>query len=571
MLIDLKLYAKVFTAFFCLAAAAYAYTERLAFSDARAAALGGGPALDAGLYALGTNPAALVFLPAMQFGLNHKDYPVAYTTAETVGAAFPLDAYGTVAGGFKTVRIGKVEAYNPQGRYVDTYTYHDDRLAVGYGVRPTRWFAVGGAFNYDRYVTSPELRFQTFGADAGVYFRPLAFDPPTEYKAGALALAATLQNLAATSEYEKSRNVTAGVSWARDVGPHRLMINVSAPLAEQPAVALGCEFVIASAVAVRGGVTGSRPALGLGFSTDLFSFDYCYQLRDLGAYHYFSFSLNPGRDIRGRSEKRRQTEKWVREGRAYYEAGNYELAAERFANVLDWDPHDARARQYWIRAKYHGYLSEGLAALGDKDWEGARRAFRAALVVEAGDFLATEYLARVDQLEEEEEARRAEAERVAQALAEAETLSRRGAYRRAMSICEDILAAHPEHAETRKLLAKVRRLYAASIAKPPPVTAPVEIPPEAVARYREGAALLTRGAVGEAVDTLAAVVSEYPSYGDARAKLVTAYLYQGLDFYSQGSLAAALRVWRRARALEPGNEKVKRYIKKAEREIDQIR
>jgi len=44
-----------------------------------------------------------------------------------------------------------------------------------------------------------------------------------------------------------------------------------------------------------------------------------------------------------------------------------------------------------------------------------------------------------------------------------------------------------------------------------------------------------------------------------------------LDFYSKGSLSAAIRAWRRALALEPDNEKLQRYIKKAETEIDRIR
>ena len=70
---------------------------------------------------------------------------------------------------------------------------------------------------------------------------------------------------------------------------------------------------------------------------------------------------------------------------------------------------------------------------------------------------------------------------------------------------------------------------------------------------------------------LGEIVGEYPDYAAARAKLVEAYLYQGLDFYSKGSLSAAIRVWRRALELEPGNEKLQRYIKKAETEIDQIR
>jgi len=194
------------------------------------------------------------------------------------------------------------------------------------------------------------------------------------------------------------------------------------------------------------------------------------------------------------------------------------------------------------------------------------------LAVVPQDFLATESLARVDELEAEAAAREVEEGRLAELLARAQDYRRRGAYRSALGVYREILAAHPEHVRTRELLAETQRLLAAS-AKPPeeqPPTTP-EIPEEIIERYREASALLNRGGMAEAARELVEIVGQYPAYAAARAKLVEAYLYQGLDFYSKGSLSAAIRVWRRALELEPGNEKLQRYIKKAETEIDQIR
>jgi len=167
-------------------------------------------------------------------------------------------------------------------------------------------------------------------------------------------------------------------------------------------------------------------------------------------------------------------------------------------------------------------------------------------------------------------ARAAEEERVRARLEDAREYLRRGAYRKAMDICGEILRDHPERQDARDLLADARRAYAAATKQPEPVVE-VPIPAEAVERYRAGAAALARGSVEEAIRTLEDVVGDYPRYGEARGKLVEAYLYQGLDFYSQGSLSAALRVWRRALTYDPGNDKIKRYIAKAEAEMAQIR
>ncbi len=571
-------------ALICCFAAAGNGTARLAFADARAEAMAKGPALEAGFYAVGTNPALLADLPSLQLGFTHKFLAVPNTTSEIVGVALPLDRYGTLAGGFGTVLVKDVEQYNDKGRYLGTYLYHDDRLAAGYGVRLARWLALGAALNYDRHRTTPGKggTRQTVGGDAGAYVRT------PELGGGPLTFGVVGRNLLATTtgEYREPAAANAGASWERYIGNHRLTLAASGPVEEPVTAGLAGELLISSKFAARASVTRTglaggdadiRPAAGLGFNTALLSFDYCYLNRALGNYHYFSFSLNPGRESRTREERRRQAEEWLAEARAYFDAGNYELAAKRFAAVLNWEPDNAVAREYLPKAEYYAHLGEGTEYLKAQDWAGARREFKAAAALVPEDFLATEYLARVDQLEEEENVRLAEEKRVAQKLAEAEGAVNRGAYLEAIKICEDILAAYPDDEDANELLGKARRELAVNIAKLPPEERPepegVEerkppaIPPEAVKRYRQGSSLLAQGSLSQAVTILADVVSEYPTYGAARAKLVQAYLYQGLDLYSKGSAAAALKAWRRAVALDPGNEKAQRYIKRAESEI----
>lgn len=586
MPVNLKKLRLVVTASCCLAAGAGA-ANRLAFADARAEALAKGPAVAAGFYSLGTNPAALVDLPSLQFGFTHKALAAPHSTSEILGAGIPLGDYGTFGGAFGTILVNDVEVYDDNNRRLGNFLYHDDRLSIGYGIRAVRWLAVGAALNYDRHKADPDSTYdyETIGGDAGTYVRT------PEIAGGPLTLGVSAENLIAaarktvTGDYREPRRVNLGAAWGRYFGNQRLTLTVSGPVEEPVKVGGGAEVLISSMFAVRGGVLGSRPEQGslnvrpnggLGFNMDLFSFDYCYLDRELGGYHYLSFSVNPGRKSRTLEERRRQADEWLAEGLAYFDAGNYERAAERFAAVLELDPDYEVAREHYVKAQYYVFLANGDEYLKTQEWKQARQAFDNALTLVPGDFLATEYLERVNQLEAEEAARIAEEKRVAEKLAQIRAANDRGNYLEAIKLCEEILAAYPDNEEASALLSQARRLLAVRIAKLPPeeqpeaetggeVKPPV-IPPEAVKRYRQGNALMTQGALGQAITVLADVVNEYPTYGAARAKLVEAYLYQGLDLYSKGSSLAALQAWRRALALEPGNAKARRYIAKVEAE-----
>jgi hypothetical protein len=186
-------------------------------------------------------------------------------------------------------------------------------------------------------------------------------------------------------------------------------------------------------------------------------------------------------------------------------------------------------------------------------------------------------------MERRERERRAEDELVGRKLAQAREANDRGDFEEAIAICEELIAAYPNREEARTLLAESERLLAASIPEPEPEPEPEPrprprpepepepepepiIPPEAVTAVNRGRAALAGGAIGEAIYVFSAVMREYPSYGAARSGLVEAYLLQGLDYYSRGSISQALTSWRKALVYDPGNAKVKRYIEKAERE-----
>lgn len=557
--------------------AVFAAGDQPPLADGRLEALGGGPALDAGAFALETNAAALSSLSHVNIAFTHRDYPIEGVQAETAAVGFPTGGFGAAAVAVTTRLWGDVPQYDPQGRLIRTFTYHDDRFAGGYGFPATRWLRFGGAFNYYRHAVAPERTTQDYGVAAGVLLRPLAAWHGLEDNVGALAVGIAADNVvtsrfdAYAGDYTPPHKFAVGAAFGRDIGSHRLVVNLGVPAADPAAVAAGCEFTIAETVALRAAVADAQPAAGVGVNVNIFSFDYTFQNRPLGAFHTISLSVNPGREVGRARARRRHVRNLLGEGRSYYEIGRYDLAAQRFAEVLALDPYNAEARQYHARAKYNQYLTEGGQYMRAGDWERARRAFRAALTVVPDDFLANEYLARVDELEAEEKARAAEEERVAALLAQAEDFKRRGAYKRAISICEEILAAHPDHEAAAKLLAEARRLYAATTTKPVEVKPPAAVPAEVVAKANRGADLLAAGSLNDAIAVLSEVVAAYPTYEEARAKLVEAYVYLGLDYYARGSLNAAIRSWNRGLTYDPNNEKLKRYINKAQTELDQIR
>lgn len=572
------------------AAAGASGAVRLAFADARAEAMARGPALEAGLYSLGTNPAMLTGLPSLQFGFTHKQLPGPAGTSEIVGAALPLGKYGTVAAGFGTVLVSSVQRYSGGNVPLGEYLYHDDRISAGYGVGLTRWFGAGAAINYSRHVNAPEAggSYGTTTGDVGLFLRT------PEIVGGPLTLGAAAQNLIAverettyTGKYREPLAVDAGGSWQRYFGNHRLTVAASASALEPYGLGVNAEVLILSKYAARGGVIGYRPVYGdigiwptggAGFNTDLFSFDYCYNRRDLGDYHFLSVSVNPGRESWTAEQRRRKVEEWIAEGLAFFDAGSYDRATERFTSVLKWNPGNAVALEYLNKSKYYLRLEDGITLLREQKWKDARSAFEEALSLRPDDFLATEYLERVSQLEQEELARVAEENRIAQKLDEAKAAKNRRDFRAAMRICDEILAAYPDNEKAVALLDESRALLIASRPEPGPgeEPEPIEpepeikkptIPPEAVTRYRQGNAYLSKGSFGQAIIILGDVVSEYPTYGAARSKLVEALLYQGLEFYSKGQVSSALKAWRQASAIDPGNAKAKRYIERAEAEI----
>jgi tetratricopeptide (TPR) repeat protein len=549
------------------------------FISARTLALGGlDTVIDAGLYSLGANPAALTLSPAFGFSFNERRLPAPSTHLMTTGTTIPIGRRGNLAFGFGDLWVGDIEGYDAVGNPTGTFSYHDRTFAGGYAQKFAKILAIGGDFRYRRIGYDPDSYSAAF-VDAGMVVSPVPLDYPLRKKYGFFTFGASVRDLCIKGfEYPSdtvklSPTLNLGVGWSKGVfGTHEISVAGEHSTAGEGPLRIGFEYSCAYTVHFRAGHTGAVPTFGIGISQNLFDFDYALTKRETGLEHVVTFSLFPGRDVRAEAEKWRTIETWLSEGRAYYEARNYELAVRRFNNVLEWDEGNETALRYLVEAKYEGYLHEGRTFLEDGNWERARRAFNAALNVMPGDFLAKQYLARTDFLEEEAARLAAIEAKVTGVLAEVERLNRRGLYRMSIALLNDTLEEIPDREELKLALANARRLLAAAEAAAVPAEVPPKEIPNAIrAQYEKADALLASGDVTDAINLLEPVVTEYPHYIEASSRLVESYMYKGLDLYSKGYLESAVAYWRKVLAIDPGNAKAGRYIEKTEAEIKAIR
>ncbi len=549
------------------------------FISARTLALGGlNTVIDAGLYSLGANPAALTLNPAFGFSFNERKLPAPSAHLITAGTTIPIGGKKDLAFGFGDLWVGDIEGYDGAGNPTGRFSYHDRIFAGGYAHKFVKILAIGGDLRYRRIGYDPDS-YSAALVDAGMVVSPIPQDYPIRKKYGFFTFGASVSSLCIKGFDYPSGTVkpgpalNLGVAWSKEVfGTDEINVAGEHSTAGEGPFRIGFEYSYAYTVHFRAGHTGAVPTFGIGVSQNLFDFDYALMKKETGFEHVVTFSLFPGRDVRAEAEKWRTIETWLSEGRAYYEAGNYELAVRRFNNVLEWDEGNETATRYLVEAKYEGYLDEGRTFLEEGNWEKARRAFNAALNVMPGDFLTKQYLARTDFMEEEAARLAAVEAKVAGVLDEVERLNRRGLYRKSIALLNDTLKEISDREELKLALANARRLLAAAEAAAVPTEEPPKEIPNAVrTQYERADALLASGNVTDAINVLEPVVTEYPHYVEASGRLVESYMYRGLDLYSKGYLESAVAYWRKVLAIDPGNAKAGRYIEKTEAEIEAIR
>ncbi len=564
--------------------------EQLDFGDARIYAMGGGGyALHNDAFSLGRNAALLTETPSPEFAFGDTFWPESNASTRTAGTVYPAGRTGYFGAYATNLWLPSVTGYDDAGNQTGTFNYHNTEIGLGYGYPVLDWISIGVKSGYHfRKTGGSEPGWVNIGA--GLALQPLAFDYIIEDQVGRITLGAALDNFVPgnpkfqVEEYKPDLDADFGLAWSHRIGKSQKITGiVDLNTGAQKKLSFGAEYSIGYTVALRGGLAGDEPAFGAGFSRDLFDFDYAYVFRDLGAVHSVSFSIYLGRDRKARDMKRLTIEKWLDEGRAYYDIENYDMAVRRFENVLEWEPKHEQARYYKARCTYERYNAEGKQYLLKNDWERARRAFNAALVIYPDDFLAKEYINRTNDLEALEELKRQQDDRAASLIAETGSDINRGKLlggsqgksiiRGAIRELEALDKELPERDDVAQALTAARRALAAIAPEVEPEIIPekIVIPESARVRFEMGDARFEDGRLNDAISILAPLVSEHPYYYEARSRLIDAYIYKGLDQYSNGYLSSAITTWQKVLDIDPSNSKAKRYIEQAKAEMEKIR
>lgn len=90
-------------------------------------------------------------------------------------------------------------------------------------------------------------------------------------------------------------------------------------------------------------------------------------------------------------------------------------------------------------------------------------------------------------------------------------------------------------------------------------------------RYRKGMGLFNAGDFDGAIASLLQVWTVEPDYYSVSDFLAKAYIFVGMRYYSENKHAEAIETWRKALNVDPANSKAKRYLAKAEEELQKLK
>lgn len=146
----------------------------------------------------------------------------------------------------------------------------------------------------------------------------------------------------------------------------------------------------------------------------------------------------------------------------------------------------------------------------------------------------------------------------------------------ALAALDSALQLYPGHQWCMDMRARTE----ASLAKPR-VSAPVEaagpaqLSAELEARvkvlYSDAAEAFERGDLNTAIEDWQEVERLAPDYASVRSYLVRAYKFVGVELYGQDELDLALDAWGKAAELEPHNDEITGYMRRAKNELRKLR
>jgi tetratricopeptide (TPR) repeat protein len=326
--------------------------------------------------------------------------------------------------------------------------------------------------------------------------------------------------------------------------------------------------------------------------------------------------------------ERAHTARALAEADSLYSAGNYSQAAERYETVLLWNSEHGGARTRLIDSRYRHALSLAEQAAADHNYVEAIHYSNQALSILPGDPAAAalaascrdklkaaennkalltkllktsidlyaerrfvEALAGLEQIlqlapnsalaiEYADKCRVNIDGAVARQRADAESRARQGDYHGAIAALESALHYKPadpailrdidgyKKQRDEAMAASAEKLPAS--ASPAPETASID-DKTFDEQYRKGMALFNAGNFDGAIRALLVVWTAQPDYHNVSDLLAKAYLFVGMEYYSENKHVEAIETWRKALNVDPDNEKARRYLSKAEEELQKLK
>ncbi len=94
---------------------------------------------------------------------------------------------------------------------------------------------------------------------------------------------------------------------------------------------------------------------------------------------------------------------------------------------------------------------------------------------------------------------------------------------------------------------------------------------QAARAYQEGVEAMTQNRLEVAARLFETVHESVPRYKDIAARLRQAYLFLGMEHYTEGEPEEAIQVWTKVLEIDPQDEKALAYIRKTKQELEKIR
>jgi tetratricopeptide (TPR) repeat protein len=313
-----------------------------------------------------------------------------------------------------------------------------------------------------------------------------------------------------------------------------------------------------------------------------------------------------------------------------FAAGDYERARDQFEMALVWEPDNPRASARARRCRYYLHIRTGQELSAQDDHLTALYHFKQAAALSPGDAAAAElvtacerriaefsdrsrlieqtlknaidlyaesrYVAALSGFEEVLRLKpdhrlakeyayktRANIGNVVQHLRlQARSFADRGQYDSAAAALRQALAYLPDDEQLRAELAGVEQKRAheqarggaartsPSAGERPPASRPPIDADALDEKFERGIRHFDAGEFEQAAGLLAAVWTVAPDYRNVTEPLTRAYLFMGMQVYSQERYAEAIRIWERILAIDPANVKAQRYLQKTREEASRL-